>query len=106
MPAYQGLASSDKSTAPRLPAPKCRDSFADQYVAQLRQVYRAPPPTWDPLPQRKHIRLAMIKEKEKRHDGADEKVTASRVKGGVGDILEVKVPVDMDAILLSEMGRW
>ena len=40
----------------------------------------------------------MIKEKGKRRDGADEKITASRVKGEVGAILEVKVPVDMDAI--------
>ena len=40
----------------------------------------------------------MIKEKGKRRDGADEEITASRVKGEVDDILEVKVPVDMDAI--------
>ena len=87
--AYQGpLASSDKSTAPQRkhcaghegnktePSPastrrKEQDSFADQYVAQLRRVYSAPPPTWDPLPQCKHIRLAMIKEKGKCRDGAD-----------------------------------
>ena len=52
----------------RSPAPRWqtkRDSFAEQYVAQLRQVYRAPPPTWDPLPQCKHIRLAMIKGRER-----------------------------------------
>ena len=115
--AYSGpLASSDKSTAPQRkhrcaghkknkadpsPAPtrrKEQDSFADQYVAQLRQVYSAPPPIWDPLPQCKHIRLAMIKEKGKQYVSADEKITASRVKGKVDDILAVKVPVDMDAI--------
>ena len=99
--AYSELASCSETGTDPSPAPKRlkrQDSFADQYVAQLRQVYRASPPTWDPLPQCKHIRLAMIKEKGKRRDGADEKITASRVKGEVDDILEVKVPVDMDAI--------
>ena len=97
----QRCAGHEGNKADPSPAPtrqKEQDSFADQYVAQLRQVYSAPPPTWDPLPQYKHIRLAMIKEKGKRRDGADEKITASRVKGEVDGILEVKVPVDMGAI--------
>ena len=108
--AHQGLASSDKSTAPQRkhctghegnktdpsPAPRRRkehDSFADQYVAQLRQVYRAPPPTWDPLPQCKHIRLTMIKKKGKQYVGSDEEIVASRAEGKIADILKVKVCV-------------
>ena len=99
--AYPELASSSKTETDPSPAPKLlkeQDSFADQYVAQLRQVYRAPPPTWDPLPQCKHIRLAMVKEKGKQYVGADEEITASRVEGKVADILKVKKSVDMDAI--------
>ena len=64
--AYPELASSSETETDPSPAPKLlkeQDSLADQYVAQLKQVYRAPPPTWDPLPQCKHIRLAMVKEK-------------------------------------------
>ena len=102
---YPGLASSDEEIEmDRSPAPKRRkkhdshDSLADEYVAQLQQVYKAPPPTWNPLPQCKHIKLAMVKEKGKQYVGADEKITASRVEGKVAKILEVKVSIDMDAI--------
>ena len=115
--AYQGLASCSEteSITPRRqhgagherrktdpsPAPKRlkrQDSFADQYVTQLRQVYRAPPPIWDPLPQCKHIRLVMIKEKGRQYVGADKEIVASKVEGKVADILKVKKSVDMDAI--------
>ena len=34
-------------------------------ISMWPSFYRAPPPTWDPLPQCKHIRLAMIKGRER-----------------------------------------
>ena len=67
-------------------------------VTSLRQVYRtAQPPTWDPLPQCQHVKLAMIKEKGKRC-GSDKTIAKSRVEGNVDKILTIKVPVDSDRI--------
>ena len=77
--------------------PKQADPCA-KYVTSLRQVYRtAQPPTWDPLPQCQHVKLAMIKEKGKRY-GSDKTIAVSRVKGDVDKVLAVKVPVDSDKI--------
>ena len=68
------------------------------FVTNLRQVYRtAQPPTWDPLPQCQHVKLAMIKEKGKRF-GNDKTIAESRVMGDVNKILTIKVPVDSDRI--------
>ena len=67
-------------------------------VSSLRQVYRtAEPPTWDPLPQCQHVKLAMIKEKGKRY-GSDNTIAESRVEGDVEKLLTIKVPVDSDRI--------
>ena len=55
------------------------------------------PPTWDPLPQCQHVKLAMIKEKEKRY-GSDKTIAKSRVEGDVDILLPTKVPVDSDRI--------
>ena len=64
----------------------------------LRQAYRtAEPPTWDPLPQCQHVKLAMIKEKGKRC-GSDDTIAESRVEGDVDKLLTIKVPVDSDRI--------
>ena len=67
-------------------------------MSSLRQVYRtAEPPTWDPLPQCQHVKLAMIKEKGKRC-GSDNTIAESRVEGDVDKLLTIKVPVDSDRI--------
>ena len=61
-------------------------------------MYRtAEPPTWDPLPQCQHVKLAMIKEKGKRC-GSDTTIAESRVEGDVDKLLTKKVPVDSDRI--------
>ena len=57
----------------------------------------AEPPTWDPLPQCQHVKLAMIKEKGKRC-GNDKTIAESRVEGDVDKLLTIKVPVDSDRI--------
>ena len=67
-------------------------------MISLRQVYRtAEPPSWDPLPQCQHVKLAMIKEKGKRY-GSDKTIAESRVEGDVDKLLAIKVPVDSDRI--------
>ena len=67
-------------------------------MTSLRQVYRtAQPPTWDPLPQCQHVKLAMIKEKGKRC-GSDNTIAESRVEGDVDKLLTIKVPVDSERI--------
>ena len=77
-----------------------QDHFAE-IVASLQQVYRtAQPPTWDPLPQCQHVKLAMIKEKGKRY-GRDETIAESSVVGNVDKILTTNVPVDSDKIFDS-----
>ena len=69
-----------------------------EFVTSLRQVYRtAQPPTWDPLPQCKHVKLAMIKEKGKRC-GSDKMNAETRAKGNIDEALTIKVPVDSDRI--------
>ena len=61
-------------------------------------MYRtAEPPTWDPLPQCQHVKLAMIKEEGKRY-GSDKVIAESRVEGDVDKLLTIKVPVDSDRI--------
>ena len=78
--------------------PKPEDPSVNQFVTNLRQVYRtALPPTWDPLPQCQHVKLAMIKEKGKRC-GCDKTIAESRVEGDVDKLLTIKVPVDSERI--------
>ena len=61
-------------------------------------MYRtAEPPTWDPLPQCQHVKLAMIKEKGKRC-GSDNTIAESRVEGDIDKLLTIKVPIDSDRI--------
>ena len=70
-------------------------------VERLKQVYQAPPPTWDPLPQCGHIKLAMIREKGKRRGIADEEMIKHQMEGAVETIMASKVPVDKDKIFDS-----
>ena len=80
------------------PDPKPEDPSVNQFVTDLRQVCRtAQPPTWDPLPQCQHVKLAMIKEKGKRC-GSDKTIAVSRVEGDVDKMLTTKVPVGSDRI--------
>ena len=53
------------------------------YKDRLKQVYQAPPPTWDPLPRCGHIKLAMIREKGKRRGIADEEIVKHQMEGAV-----------------------
>ena len=79
--------------------PPQQDQPFAEFVTSLRQVYRtAQPPTWDPLPQCQHVKLAMIKEKGKRYCGSDKTIAVSRVEGDVDKLLTIKVPVDSDRI--------
>ena len=56
------------------------------------------PPTWDPLPQCQHVKLAMIKEKGKRYS-SDKTIPKSRVEGDVDKLLTKEViAVDSDRI--------
>ena len=71
------------------------------YKNRLKQVYKAPPPTWDPLPQCRHIKLAMIREKAKRRGIADEEMIKNQMKGAVEAIMASKVPVEKDKIFDS-----
>ena len=86
-----------------LPQQPCRkrkeqDQPCAEFVTNLQQVHiTAQPPTWDPLPQCQHVKLAMIKEKGKRC-GTDKTIAESRVKGDVDKLLTMKVPVDSDRI--------
>ena len=62
-------------------------------------MYRtAQPPTWDPLPQCQHVKLAMVKEKGKRFACRDLTAAQSRAQGDVDLALASKVPVDTDKI--------
>ena len=70
-----------------------------KFVTNLRQMYRtAQPPTWDPLPQCQHVKLAMIKGKGKRFACRDLTAAQSRAQGAVDLALASKVPVDTDKI--------
>ena len=71
------------------------------YVDRLKQIYRGPPPTWDPLPQCEHIKLAMIREKGKRRGGADETMVRHHVKGEVEAIVASRVSIEVDRIFDS-----
>ena len=78
--------------------PPQQDKACAEFETNLRQMYRtAQPPTWDPLPQCQHVKLAMIKEKGKRC-GSDKTIAESRVEGNVDKLLTIKVPVDSDRI--------
>ena len=93
---HSDLSSDDLSPEPK--RRKQQDQPCAEFVTNLRQVYRtAQPPTWDPLPQCQHVKLAMIKEKGKRC-GSDKTITESRVEGDVDNLLTIKVPVDSDSI--------
>ena len=83
------------------PDPKRRkqQDHCAEFVTNLRQVYRtAQPPTWDPLPQCQHVKLAMIKEKGKRYGSDIKTIAESRVEGDVDKVLTIKVHVDSDRI--------
>ena len=72
-----------------------------QYVDRLKRVYQntSRPATWIPLPNCKHIKLAMTKEKGVRHEQEpDEEIVEHIVKGEVEPLMNIKVPVDMDSI--------
>ena len=78
---------------------KHKEDYCTEFVTHLRQVYsKAKPPTWDPLPQCSHVKLAMIKEKGKRYACDIETTAESRVGGDVEQVLTEKVPVDSDSI--------
>ena len=70
-------------------------------MERLKQVYQAPPPTWNPLPQCGHIKLAMIREKGKRRGIADEEMVKHQMDGLVETIMASKVPVEKDKIFDS-----
>ena len=75
--------------------------FFSKLVDRFKQVYQAPPPTWDPLPRYRHIKLAMIREKGMRRRIADEEIVKHQMKGAVGTIMAGKVTVDKDKIFDS-----
>ena len=90
----------EKSDDGLSPDPKKRkEDYWVEFVTRLRRVYsKAKPPTWDPLPQCSHVKLAMIKEKGKRYACDIETTAGSRVRGDVEQALTEKVPVDSDSI--------
>ena len=64
--------------------PKPEDPSVNQFVTNLRKMYRTDqPPTWDPLPQCQHVKLAMIKGKGKRFACRDQVAAQSRAQGVV-----------------------
>ena len=68
------------------------------YVDKLKRVYQTPPTTWLSLPNCKHIKLAMIKEKGTRHTREPDELIEHRVKGEIEPLMASKVPVDMNNI--------
>ena len=68
------------------------------YVDRLKRVYQNPPTTWLPLPNCKHIKLAVTKEKGVRRGREPNAQTEHRVKGEIEPLMDSKVPVDMDSI--------
>ena len=68
------------------------------YVDRLKTVYQNPPPTWLPLPNCKHIKLAVTKEKGMRHGREPDAQIECRVKGEIEPLMDSKVLVDMDSI--------
>ena len=78
---------------------KRKEDYCAKFVTRLRQVYsKAQPPTWDPLPQCGHVKLAMIKRKGKRYACDIETAAESRVRGDIDRAMTEKVPVDSDSI--------
>ena len=63
------------------------------YVDRLKRVYQNSPTTWLSLPNCKHIKLAVTKEK-----GMRDAQIECRVKGEIEPLMDSKVPVDMDSI--------
>ena len=68
------------------------------YVDRLKRVYQNSPTTWLPLPNCKHIKLAVTKEKGMRHGREPVAQIECRVKGEIEPLMDSKVPVDMDSI--------
>ena len=68
------------------------------YVDRLKRVYQNPPTTWLPLPNCKHIKLAVTKEKGMRHGREPDAQIECRVRGEIEPLMDSKVPVDMDSI--------
>ena len=64
----------------------------------LKRVYQTPPTTWLPLPNCKHIKLAMTNEKGTRRTREPDEQTQYRVREEVEPLMAGKVPVDMDSI--------
>ena len=92
---YTGEISGDLPPDPK----KQKEDPCVEFVTNLRQVYRtAQPPTWDPLPQCSHVKLAMIKRKGKQYECETKTTAESRVRGDVDRALTEKVPVDFDKI--------
>ena len=78
--------------------PDPKEDYCAEFVTHLRQVYsKAQPPTWDPLPECSHVKLAMIKRKGKRYACDIETTAESRVRGDV-EKEKVYIPVDSDSI--------
>ena len=83
-----------------LPRPKPEDPSV-KFVTILRQLYRtAQAPTWVPLSQCQHVKLAMVKEKGNRFACRDPEAAQSRAQGAVDLALTLKVPVDTDKSLM------
>ena len=68
------------------------------YVDRLKRVYQNPPTTWLPLPNCKHIKLAVTKEKGMRHGREPDAQIRCRVKGEIEPLMDSKVLVNMDSI--------
>ena len=68
------------------------------YVDRLKTVYQNSPPTWVPLPNCKHIKLAVTKKKGMRHGREPDAQIECRVKGEIEPLMDSKVLVDMDSI--------
>ena len=68
------------------------------YVDRLKRVYQNPPITWLPLPNCKHIKLAVTKEKGMRHGREPDAQIEHKVRGEIGPLMDSKVLVDMDSI--------
>ena len=73
------------------------------YVNNLKRVYQTPPEVVGlPLPNCKHIKLAMTNEKGTRHTREPDELIEHRVKGEIEPLMASKVPVDMDNIFDNE----
>ena len=68
------------------------------YVDRLKRVYQNPITTWLPLPNCKHIKLAVTKKKGMRHGREPDAQIKYRVKAEIEPLMDSKVLVDMDSI--------